>query len=394
MQANELIKKYQILRFLRQMPTAMVASTYAVFLMGKGLTLADLGLVGLSFSVFLLAAELPTGYFADRFGRKKSMIVSGAITAIAPIIYIWADSLWQCILAELIFATGCGFYNGALDAWIKHELQCIGKDKSHLQIAGAKGMQAVQIALVVGALSGGYLASWNMVVPWIVGGAFNIVLIIAAAMLMRENYQPAEHLPQLGEAVNLVAKSAALKFVCALGFILCFATATTNLYWQPFYAPIAPDPKILGILCFSFFTVNFIGAKIAEKFFAKNDAQRQEKELVVSHLLIGAAMVAAATVPVFAVSLLFYIVHEGARGAFMVTRQAYLQAAITKESQRATIASVGSFFEQAGSIAAFLISGAMLQHGSIANVWLVSGAAAVIAPLLLYQWRKTARRQE
>jgi len=192
----------------------------------------------------------------------------------------------------------------------------------------------------------------------------------------------------------LVAKSATLKFVCALGFLLCFATATTNLYWQPFYAPIAPDPKILGILCFSFFTVNFAGAKIAEKFFAKNDAQRQEKELVVSHLLIGAAMVAAATVPVFAVSLLFYIVHEGARGAFMVTRQAYLQAAITKESQRATIGSASSFFEQAGSITAFLISGAMLQHGSIANVWLVSGAAAVIAPLLLYQWRKTARRQE
>jgi MFS family permease len=394
MEVDKLINKYVILQFLRQMPTAMVASTYAVFLMGKGMSLSDLGLVGLSFSIFLLVAELPTGYFADRFGRKNSMIVSCLISTIAPFVYIRASNLWGCILAELIFAIGCGFYNGALDAWIKHELQCIGKDKAHLQIAGAKGLQAIQVSIAIGALSGGYLASRNMILPWIIGGLMNVAILIAVIVLMRENYQPVKHRSRLREGMGSVAESAQLKFVCALGFVLCFATATTNLYWQPFFAPTAPDPKILGVLSFSFFAVNFGGAKIAEKFFARNEARRQEKEMAFSQILLGAAMIAAAAMPVFAVSLLFYLAHEGARGAFMVTRLAYLQSAIAKESQRATIGSISSFFEQAGSIAAFLISGMMLRHGSIATVWMVSGAAAIIASAALYQWRKSARRQE
>ena len=88
---------------------------------------------------------------------------------------------------------------------------------------------------------------------------------------------------------------------------------------------------------------------------------------------------------------MLYIPHEGARGAFMMTRPAYLQAAITEESQRATIS---SFFEQAGSIAAFLISAAILNQISIATVWLISGAVAITAPAILYQWRKSARRRE
>jgi len=393
MQADKLIKKYQILQFLRQMPTAMVASTYVVFLMGKGLSLSDLGLVGLSFSVVLLAAELPTGYFADHYGRRKSMIASCVVAAFAPFVYIWADNLWQCMIAESIFAVSCGFYNGALDAWIRHELQYIGEEKNTLK-AFAKGSQAVQMALAGGALAGGYLASQSMILPWIIGGSMDVAALIAAVILMREHYQPFHSGLELGEGARTIGRSAALKFICALSFVGCFATAAANLYWQPFFVSLAPDPKILGAFCFVFFAVNFLGAKIAERFFAKSDPKRQEKEIAFSQLLIGLAVIVAAAAPVAAASMLFYVIHEGARGAFVVARQTYLQQAIAKESQRATIGSIGSFFEQTGSITAYLACGAILAHGSIADVWIVSGGTAIIASAILYRWRKTASRQE
>lgn len=84
MEEKRIIRTYRILQFLKQFPTALVASTYTVFLLAKGLTLSDLSLVALSFYIVLIAAEIPTGIFADRYGRKKSMMVSCLIASVSP----------------------------------------------------------------------------------------------------------------------------------------------------------------------------------------------------------------------------------------------------------------------------------------------------------------------
>jgi MFS family permease len=361
--------------------------------MQKGLSLSDLSLVALSYFVVSLLVELPTGSFADRYGRRRSLVASAVIAVIAPLIYVWAQDIWGCILAETVYAVSCGFYNGALDAWMKHELQCVDKDRTHLQTASAKGLQAIQISLAVGALAGGYLASLDMNLPWIIGSALNLAMLAAVLLLMRENYQPSIIKPDWREGLKTVTESTKLKFVCTLGFLQCLATAATTLYWPSFFALSLPDPKILGVLCFAFFALNFSGAKLAEKFFAKNDGRRQEREMVFSQLLMGTAIAISATLPLLFASVAFYVLHEGARGAFYVTRQTYLQAAITKENQRALIGSISSFAEQAGSIVAYLACILLLGYSSIASVWLASGALAVIVPAILYRRHKTLSGQ-
>lgn len=394
MQANELIRKYQTLQFLRQMPTALVSPIYAVFLLGKGLKLEELSLVAISFFVVLLIVELPTGLFADRFGRRKSMLVSCFIAGFAPLVYIWADALWQCMLAEAIYAISCGFYNGALDAWIKHELQCVGKDKTHLQKANARGMQAMQVSLAVGALLGGYLASVDMVLPWIAGTLVSFAIAGAVIPLMKENYRYEEEPMDLKDGISAAGQSTALKFVCLLGFLQCAATAPFNLYWQPFFGANISDARTLGLLSFSFFAVNFAGAKIAEKLFAKSGMRRQEKEMVFSQVFIGAAIILCVAVPLFPISLAFYVMHEGGRGVFYVVRQTYLQFSISKESQRAFVGSISSFFEQAGSIAAYLGCFLLLGHIPIGSVWLICGSIAAVVPLTLYHRFKAPNGQE
>jgi|GEM_PF-2019434 len=388
-----LIKKYQILQFLRQISVALVAPTFVVYLMGKGLSIGDVSLVALSFFVVLLVVEVPTGIFADRYGRKKSMLVSAAIAIIGPLIYVWAQGLWPCILAEAVYAVSSGFCNGALDSWIKHELQILGKDITHLAVANARGSQAAQIAFALGALVGGFLASANMDYPWIAGAAFDLVLVAAVARLMRENYRPPETRPALLDGARIVAVSWPLKFACLVGFLQYLAITPANLYWQPFYAAAAPDPMILGVMCFAFCVVNFAGAKISEKKLVARGLGSLGREAVASQFLTGVFLAAAAIFPWFFVSLLFYLAHEGTRGIFQVARQTYLQRAITVESQRATVASIASLFDQAGSIVAYLAMAFWAGKLAIDASWIISGSLCLVAPMVWYWQNKTIRRQ-
>jgi hypothetical protein len=296
----------------------------------------------------------------------------------SPLIFIWATNLWQCMLAEAFGAAAWGFYNGALDAWLKHELEFRG-DNEQLIKATSQGAQAIPISLAFGTLTGGVLARYSLVLPWIVGILFNLVLLAAVIFLVKEHYQPLKTKSYWLDSVSLAKKDKTIKLVCLLGFVNCLICAAPSMYWQPNFISSAADPVILGVLCFGFFAANFLGAKASEKGFAKSKAGFQAKAMIGCLPVIGALIIASAVCPWFYASVLFFAMHECPRGMFYALKQAYLQNAIKEESKRATIGSISSFFEQLGSIAAYLACYFLIQLYSISTVWLFSGAAAVMA---------------
>ena len=48
-----------------------------LFWQQNGLSLTDIMILQSLFSIFLIIFEIPTGYFADVFGRKKALLIAG-----------------------------------------------------------------------------------------------------------------------------------------------------------------------------------------------------------------------------------------------------------------------------------------------------------------------------
>ena len=103
-------------------------------------------------------------------------------------------------------------------------------------------------------------------------------------------------------------------------------------------------------------------------------------------VVVGVFVVGSAVCPWFLASLVFYALHECPRGVFYAVRQAFLHNAISEENKRATIGSISSFFEQAGSIAAYVACHGLLLSNSVSTVWVLSGAAAIVVSAVMY-WR-------
>ena len=72
-----------------------VVSIWILFFQSRGLTLTDIGLIATATYLGLVLFEYPTGIFADKYGRKLSLIFSVLLYIISLLLEVTAYSLVQ-----------------------------------------------------------------------------------------------------------------------------------------------------------------------------------------------------------------------------------------------------------------------------------------------------------
>lgn len=86
------------------------------FTIWGGLSLTELMLVQAWFSVLIVLFELPSGVLADRFGRKKTIILGTILNIAGVILYVTSPNLWIFLLAEVFWAGAFACFSGAKEA--------------------------------------------------------------------------------------------------------------------------------------------------------------------------------------------------------------------------------------------------------------------------------------
>lgn len=149
----------------KDMPAPLVATILAA---------GDLALMGF---------EVPTGWFADRFGHRASLI-AGSLVQILGMLFCWlGEGIAGLIGASALVALGDGFRSGADQALLYRSCQALGCEDAFQRIE-AKA-RAVQTAALVGLVLGGgaIVKTWGFAVGWAVETALCAVgLVIACAM--------------------------------------------------------------------------------------------------------------------------------------------------------------------------------------------------------------------
>ena len=91
-----------------------------------GLTPLQLSLIGTVLMLTTLLFELPTGVIADVYGRKRSVLLGGALIGVCFVLVSLGHSFTLILLGAFSEALGGTLISGALDAWIADE---VGPDK-------------------------------------------------------------------------------------------------------------------------------------------------------------------------------------------------------------------------------------------------------------------------
>ena len=89
-----------ILRAVRWFLLTMPIIT--IFFREHGLSMQEIFIIQSAFAVSVILFEIPTGYFSDVVGRKKSLIIGMLFGAIGLGVYSFSSGFWMFLIAELI----------------------------------------------------------------------------------------------------------------------------------------------------------------------------------------------------------------------------------------------------------------------------------------------------
>lgn len=94
---------------------------YAVeklFMLSRGLNLAQIGFLLFLWSAMTILLGVPTGVIADRWSRRKMLILSGLFFSSCYLVWIFGYSFWLFLFGFFLRTLGGTFASGTLHAYV------------------------------------------------------------------------------------------------------------------------------------------------------------------------------------------------------------------------------------------------------------------------------------
>jgi MFS transporter, DHA3 family, tetracycline resistance protein len=183
----------------------------------------ELVLTGTVMEAAIFVFEVPTGAFADTYGRRLSLVVAFAIQGAAIVLVGAVPHFWPIAAAWALWGFGYTFESGSWEAWLADE---IGTER-----LGGVLMRATRLgyaAGILGLIVGVGIALWSIRASVIFGGAMTIGMAVVCLLFMPETgwtRRPVED--SLSPPRELVrAAGAGARFVRAQPLIMLLVGAT------------------------------------------------------------------------------------------------------------------------------------------------------------------------
>lgn len=251
------ILTYYLIRAISAFGFGTILATYVTFLTKKGLTIFEAHLMNFFFFTTLLLFEVPTGAFADVFGRKLSFVLSCFLVSLSKFVYALAPSVEWFVVAEVISGLGVTFSSGAIQAWCIDRLHSLKYQEPIVRVF-AREQQIKNAVTILSAMLGSWVAERNPLFPWLFTGVIMFVVGVTAFIVMKEDvvYRPLSPCVsgRLGELRDKIVRgfelsrnNPAVAVVVSMGIAQYFAVQAPSMQWQPYFSSVFAQRE-LGLI--------------------------------------------------------------------------------------------------------------------------------------------------
>ncbi|MFI9560535.1 MFS transporter [Nonomuraea endophytica] len=157
MNANSAARRYALVSFLTWLPAGLMIAPLVLLMLGRGLTIVQVGVVMTVYSLVIAVLELPTGGLADVVGRRAVLALAAACTALSLGLLVLATSFWAFVLACGVLGVSRALSSGPAEAWYVDTLHAVEGAEADLRPGLARGHVMEDVALGVGVLAGGFV---------------------------------------------------------------------------------------------------------------------------------------------------------------------------------------------------------------------------------------------
>jgi len=386
---------------LRGLAAGAISVLAAVYLAKRGFPEVEIGIVLASGLAGVLAGTIYGTFFAERVGRRRSLVLLAALAALGGCAFALADSLWSAVLAAFF---------GMLNTQ--------GSDRG--------GAQALETAILPGIVTS---ADRTRVFAWYnalqdAGGAVG-ALLAAMPALLRDGWSVPE--PAAYDATVFIY-AALLAIVALLYSRLSVATEQPGAVDRTAPHDLAPSARrevrnfsllaaldafgggFIGSALIAYFLYARFGVAEGALAFLFTAARVMTvlshfvaawlstriglvNTMVFTHIPSSLLLATLPIAPNFEVAAVLFVLREGLSEMDVPTRQSYLMA-IVPAHERTWASGISQLARAAGRMVAPLFAGAAMQAGAL---WIPLAAGAsikIVYDLLLWRAFRRVRPPE
>ena len=247
---------------------SLITSTKTLYLLHFLMQSADISFFKLVFTFFSFAFELPSGYFSDRYGNRRAVLLSRILIASSMLFYCVLPSFAGFLTANLLLGVADAWESGAKDSYFLKQCLLQKLDYQDLKVRTAKYTYAVNFFL---ALVSTALFQASIYLPLLLTALFYIAATALLLAMPDDAAQPEQNkLPKnFFFTSKLVLKQILRRRALVLEMLFC-TTCTSILisnfdFFSMIFESAGISVSMIGVIYASFGILNIIGVKFYEK---------------------------------------------------------------------------------------------------------------------------------
>ena len=203
------------------------------------------------YSIAIVAMEIPSGWMADVWGRKKTLLLGSILGSAGFFIYSFSYGFWAFAVAEVVLGVGHSFVSGADSALLFDSLKASNKTDQYIKQEG-RITSAGNFAEAIAGVAGGFLAAISLRTPFYFQFFVAAMAIPASLTLAEPKIHATEHIHSIRKMVFNIRKllKANHNLRIAILFSSITGTATLTFAWlvQPFFKAVHLPVELFGVL--------------------------------------------------------------------------------------------------------------------------------------------------
>lgn len=376
----------QFIIFLKFFATGIMAPVLTRVLIAHGASISTISLLIGAYSFTVIAAEFPSGVFADLYGRKKAFMLSAALFFLCYCVLLFSQSVVVLFCAMIANGLGRAFSSGSIDALA---IDAAGTTDAALIRTTARLSILESAGLAAGALAGGFISALGTSFAGNIGvniGVYALLFILTLVCVHEpprtlasgeESIGPGSFSAQVKGSFTFMLQKGTVRTLFVFSLVTGFALISLETYWQPALALLQPSAWVFGALSFGGYACVILGSRLAQRILTKH-ADCGAALLLALKALFGFGLILLVfrfrQLGFIAVYLLifFFLGGGGVAENLLLNR-------LIPSYQRASVLSLSSFVLQIGGLIAS-VSGYMVSvQGNFRNMWLIAGAMIILA---------------
>lgn len=292
------------------------------------------------YSISIVALEIPSGYMADLWGRKKTIVFGSILGFAGYLIYCFSYGFWGFMYAEIILGIGQSFISGADSALLFESLAKDNKQELYVKYEGRLASFG-NLAEAVAGIAGGLLAGVSLRFPFYAQAIVAFIAVPASLMLS----EPAsiKHIANKYKYIFDIIKyslfeNVKLRWNIIFSSIVGCSTLTMAWFVQPFMKELNVQISWFGVIW------TFLNLSVAVTSFYVLNIKKLFGDrfliILIAVLLAFSYVIAGISISYFGlfVILIFYLV----RGIATPLLKEYINI-LSPSEMRATILSIRNF---------------------------------------------------